>query len=84
MSIFIEVGDCFQLFKIGCILVAQLIIFSGEVEIDHFQDPDMGMKDFLVLESGDIEFVSAEDTSANSNESDDNEEGDKGGDSLRH
>ena len=70
------------MFKISCILVAQLIILCGEVEVDCFKDPDVGMEDFLVLESGDVEFVSAEDTSVNSGEGDENEEGDEGGDGL--
>ena len=65
-------------------MVAQLVVLCSEIEVDYFQDPDAGTKDFLVLESRDVEFVSAEDTSANSGESNENEEGDKGGDGLRH
>ena len=72
------------MFKISCILVAQLIILCGEVEVDCFKDPDAGAEDFLVLESRDVEFVSAEDTSANSSEGDEDEEGDKGSDGLRY
>ena len=72
------------MFEVGCILIAQLVVLCGEVEIDCLKDPDAGAENFLVLKSGDIEFVSAEDTSANSGEGDEDEKGDEGGDGLQH
>ena len=72
------------MFEVGCVLVTQLVVLCSEVEVDCLKDPDAGTEDFLVLESGDVEFVSAEDTSANSSEGDEDEEGDEGGDGLRH
>ena len=72
------------MFKIGCVLIAQLIILCSEVEVDCFKDPNAGVENFLILKSENVKFVSAEDTSANSSEGDEDKEDDEGGDGLRH
>ena len=72
------------MFKIGCILVAQLVILCGEIIIDYFKNPNAGTENFLVLESGNKEFVSAEGEEANSGEGDEDDESDESGGNLRH
>ena len=62
----------------------QLIILCSEVIVNCLKNPDADAKNFLVLEDGNEEFISAEGKDANSSESDENEEGDEGSGGLRH